>query len=77
MRYIIRYGCEEIARTRYWYEANILYSDLVERGKRTEPAYPFVCVLVDTKENKEVSRYESPKQLSLDDINRMIKEYGI
>lgn len=77
LKYMIRYNGEVIARTKYYFEANLLYDNLVKRGKEHETVYPFVCQLVNVIANLAEKTYTSPKPLTREQLDAMKKEYGI
>ena len=70
MKHTIRYNGEVIAKCKYWYEANLIYQDLIRRGKLTERSFPFVILHVDGEKVEQA--YSTQAELSA-----MIREYGM
>lgn len=81
MKYAVMYNGKMMARCMYFYEANLIYEDLVERGRMHESIYPFRCELIFN--NDVDKRYETPSavsnlgKLTAQDVQRMKEEYGM
>jgi len=71
----VYYNGELTAAFRWFFEANMMFADLVKRGQEHESVYPFVCSLWSDGRLEKV--YESAKPLTQAQVSSMIEEYGI